>query len=293
MTRTKLVGCRDPLGIRPLVLGRLGTGWVLASETCALDIVGADFLREIEPGEMVVVTAEGGPESHFPFRRRASRFCLFEHVYFSRPDSLIAGRSVYETREAIGRELAREAPRGRRSRLPRPRLGHPAAIGYAAESGIPFGMGIIRNQYVGRTFIEPTEQIRNMGRPAEAQRQRALIRGKRVILVDDSVVRGTPPARSRKWSSTPARARCTSASPRRPPPGPASTVWTPPTARTSWPPPCPRMRCAHTWAWTLCASSRSTAYTAQWAKPGAETLVLHGSATPASRENIRSLRPTC
>ena len=191
MTRTKLVGVRDPLGIRPLVLGKLGDGWVLASETCALDIVGAEFLREIEPGEMVVVSAENGVESFFPFRPRKPRFCIFEHVYFSRPDSLIAGRSVYETREAIGHELAREAPVDADLVCPIPDSGTPAAIGYAHESGIPFGMGIIRNQYVGRTFIEPTDQIRNMGVRLKLNVNRALIRGKRVILVDDSVVRGT------------------------------------------------------------------------------------------------------
>jgi amidophosphoribosyltransferase len=185
------VGCRDSLGIRPLVLGRLGTGWVLASETCALDIVGAEFLREIEPGEMVVITGERGVESHFPFRPRKSRFCIFEHVYFSRPDSLIAGRSVYETREAIGRVLAQEAPVEADLVCPVPDSGTPAAIGFAAESGIPFGMGIIRNQYVGRTFIEPTEQIRNMGVRLKLNVNRALVRGKRVVLVDDSVVRGT------------------------------------------------------------------------------------------------------
>ncbi|EYD77691.1 Amidophosphoribosyltransferase [Rubellimicrobium mesophilum DSM 19309] len=191
MTRTKLVGVRDPLGIRPLVLGKLGAGWVLASETCALDIVGAEFLREIEPGEMVVISAEAGVESFFPFRPRKPRFCIFEHVYFSRPDSLIAGRSVYETREAIGRELARETPVEADLVCPVPDSGTPAAIGYARESGIPFGMGIIRNQYVGRTFIEPTDQIRNMGVRLKLNVNRALIRGKRVILVDDSVVRGT------------------------------------------------------------------------------------------------------
>ncbi|NAZ35976.1 amidophosphoribosyltransferase [Rubellimicrobium sp. CFH 75288] len=191
MTRTKLVGCRDPLGIRPLVLGRLGQGWVLASETCALDIVGAEFLREVEPGEMVVITAEAGPQGHFPFRPQKPRFCIFEHVYFSRPDSLIGGRSVYETREAIGRELAREAPVEADLVCPVPDSGTPAAIGYAAQSGIPFGLGIVRNQYVGRTFIEPTEQIRNMGVRLKLNVNRALVRGRRVVLVDDSVVRGT------------------------------------------------------------------------------------------------------
>jgi amidophosphoribosyltransferase len=173
------------------VLGRLGPGWVLASETCALDIVGAELVREVSPGEMVVITAEGGVESVFPFRPRKSRFCIFEHVYFSRPDSLIGGRSVYETREAIGRELAREAPVEADLVCPVPDSGTPAAIGYAAESGIPFAMGIVRNQYVGRTFIEPTEQIRNMGVRLKLNVNRALVRGKRVVLVDDSVVRGT------------------------------------------------------------------------------------------------------
>jgi amidophosphoribosyltransferase len=191
MTRSKLVGCRDPLGVRPLVLGKLGDGWVLASETCALDIVGADLIREIEPGEMVVISAETGVQSHFPFRRAKSRFCIFEHVYFSRPDSILGGRSVYETREAIGRELAKESPVDADLVCPVPDSGTPAAIGFSLESGIPYAMGIIRNQYMGRTFIEPSEQIRNMGVRLKLNVNRALIRGKRVILVDDSVVRGT------------------------------------------------------------------------------------------------------
>ncbi|EYD71329.1 amidophosphoribosyltransferase [Limimaricola hongkongensis] len=190
MTRTKLIGCRDALGVRPLVLGRLGDGWVLSSETCALDIVGAEFVREIEPGEMVVITANG-VESNFPFKNRSSRFCLFEHVYFSRPDSILGGRSVYETRRQIGVELAREAPVEADLVCPVPDSGTPAAIGFSHESGIPYGMGIIRNQYMGRTFIEPSEQIRNMGVRLKLNVNRALIRGKRVILVDDSVVRGT------------------------------------------------------------------------------------------------------
>ncbi|UWQ20954.1 amidophosphoribosyltransferase [Jannaschia sp. W003] len=192
MTRTKLIGCRDPLGVRPLVLGRIGeTGYALASETCALDIIGAEFLREVEPGEMVVITKEGALISHRPFEQRRPRFCIFEHVYFSRPDSILGGRSVYETREAIGRELAKEAPVEADLVCPVPDSGTPAAIGYSLESGIPYAMGIIRNQYVGRTFIEPTEQIRNMGVRLKLNVNRALIRGKRVVLVDDSVVRGT------------------------------------------------------------------------------------------------------
>ncbi len=191
MTRTKLIGVRDPLGVRPLVLGKVGDGWALASETCALDIIGAEFVREIEPGEMVVINAEKGVQSHFPFRPQKSRFCIFEHVYFSRPDSILGGRSVYETRENIGRELAKEAPVDADVVCPVPDSGTPAAIGYSLQSGIPYAMGIIRNQYMGRTFIEPTEQIRNMGVRLKLNVNRALIRGKRVILVDDSVVRGT------------------------------------------------------------------------------------------------------
>jgi amidophosphoribosyltransferase len=190
MTRTKLIGVRDALGVRPLVLGRVADGYVLSSETCALDIIGAEFLREVEPGEMVVISGST-VESFRPFEPKKPRFCIFEHVYFSRPDSIIAGRSVYETRRQIGVELAREAPVEADLVCPVPDSGTPAAIGYAHESGIPFGMGIIRNQYMGRTFIEPTEQIRNMGVRLKLNVNRALIRGKRVILVDDSVVRGT------------------------------------------------------------------------------------------------------
>ncbi|MEK6216677.1 MAG: amidophosphoribosyltransferase, partial [Boseongicola sp.] len=190
MTSTKLIGIRDPLGVRPLVLGQIGEGWALASETCALDIIGAEFVREIEPGEMVVI-ADGKVVSHRPFETKKSRFCIFEHVYFSRPDSTLGGRSVYETRSAIGVELAKEAPVDADLVCPVPDSGTPAAIGYSQQSGIPYAMGIIRNQYVGRTFIEPTEHIRNMGVRLKLNVNRALIRGKRVILVDDSVVRGT------------------------------------------------------------------------------------------------------
>jgi amidophosphoribosyltransferase len=191
MTRTKLIGVRDALGVRPLVLGRIGEeGWVLSSETCGLDIIGAEFIREVAPGEMVVIE-HGKLESFFPFERRAARFCIFEHVYFSRPDSILGGRSVYETRRQIGVELAREAPVEADLVCPVPDSGTPAAIGYSQESGIPYAMGIIRNQYMGRTFIEPTEHIRNMGVRLKLNVNRALIKGKRVILVDDSIVRGT------------------------------------------------------------------------------------------------------
>lgn len=190
MTRTKLIGCRDPRGVRPLVLGKLGDGWVLSSETCALDIIGAEFVREIEPGEMVVISSDGIDSSR-PFREAKPRPCIFEYVYFSRPDSISNGRSIYEAREAIGRELAHESPVHADLICPVPDGGTPAAIGYSLASGIPYGMGITRNQYMGRTFIEPTDQIRNMGVRLKLNVNRALIAGKRIVLVDDSVVRGT------------------------------------------------------------------------------------------------------
>ncbi len=190
VTRSKMIGVRDPLGIRPLVLGRAGDAWILSSETCALDIVGAEFVREIEPGEMVVISAEG-VASQRPFAPAPPRFCVFEYVYFSRPDSVIGSLSVYETRRRIGAELAREAPVEADLICPVPDSGTPAAIGYSQESGVPFAMGIIRNQYVGRTFIEPTEHIRNMGVRLKLNVNRAVVAGKRVVLVDDSVVRGT------------------------------------------------------------------------------------------------------
>ena len=191
MTRTKLIGVRDPLGVRPLVLGKIGdAGYVLSSETCALDIVGAEFIREIEPGEMVVIE-DGQVKSHHPFERAKPRFCIFEHVYFSRPDSILGGQSVYTTRAQIGVELARESGVEADLVCPVPDSGTPAAIGFSQESGIPYAMGIIRNQYMGRTFIEPTDQIRNMGVRLKLNVNRALIKGKRVVLVDDSVVRGT------------------------------------------------------------------------------------------------------
>jgi len=190
MTRTKLIGVRDPLGVRPLVIGKVGDGYALSSETCALDIIGAEFVREVEPGEMVVIT-DKGIDSNFPFRKQDPRFCIFEHVYFSRPDSIIGGRSVYETRRQIGVELAKESPVEADLVCPVPDSGTPAAIGYSQQAGIPYAMGIIRNQYMGRTFIEPTEQIRNMGVRLKLNVNRALVKGKRIILVDDSVVRGT------------------------------------------------------------------------------------------------------
>ena len=190
VTPEAMIGVRDPLGIRPLTLGRVGDAWVLSSETCALDIVGAETVRDVAPGEMVIVSADG-VTSAYPFQKAEPRFCIFEYVYFARPDSVIDGLSVYEARRRIGAELAREAPVNADIICPVPDSGTPAAIGYSQESGVPFAMGIIRNQYVGRTFIEPTEQIRNMGVRLKLNVNRAMIEGKRVVLVDDSVVRGT------------------------------------------------------------------------------------------------------
>ncbi|MBS7810639.1 amidophosphoribosyltransferase [Roseococcus pinisoli] len=185
-----LIGARDPLGVRPLVLGRLNDGWVLASETCALDIVGADFVRDIEPGEIVVID-DSGIRSVTPFSNTESRFCIFEYIYFARPDSVMEGTPVYDTRKRIGAELSRESAVSADVVVPVPDSGVPAAMGYAVESGIPFELGIIRNHYVGRTFIEPTDQIRHLGVKLKHSANRAVLEGKRVILVDDSIVRGT------------------------------------------------------------------------------------------------------
>jgi amidophosphoribosyltransferase len=190
LSEKKLIGCRDPLGVRPLMLGDLDGSPVLASETCALDIIGARLVREVEPGEMVVIT-KSGLESLKPFGQQRSRFCIFEHVYFARPDSLLAGTSIYEVRKRIGAELASEAPVEADVVVPVPDSGTPAAIGFAEASGIPFDLGIIRNHYVGRTFIEPTDAIRHMGVKLKHNANPAILKGKRVILVDDSIVRGT------------------------------------------------------------------------------------------------------
>jgi amidophosphoribosyltransferase len=190
-----LIGARDPLGVRPLVLGRIGGreaggGWVLASETCALDIVGADFVRDIEPGEIVVIDHQG-VRSVKPFGRQPERFCIFEYIYFARPDSIVEGTPVYDSRKRIGAELARESGTPADLVVPVPDSGVPAAMGYAAEARIPFELGIIRNHYVGRTFIEPTDQIRHLGVKLKHSANRAMLEGRRVILVDDSIVRGT------------------------------------------------------------------------------------------------------
>jgi len=186
----KVIGVRDPHGVRPLVLGKLGASFVLASETCALDIIGATFVRDVEPGEMVVLDG-ARVESLRPFGAVPPRFCIFEYVYFARPDSAVEGRSVYEARKQIGAELAREAPVEADIVIPVPDSGLPSAIGYAQASGIPFELGIIRNHYVGRTFIQPTDRIRHLGVRLKHNANRRLIEGKSLIVVDDSIVRGT------------------------------------------------------------------------------------------------------
>ena len=190
MTAKKMIGCRDPLGIRPLVLGDLDGAWILASETCALDIIGARFVRDLKPGEMVVVTSKG-IESLFPFEPQKTRFCIFEYVYFARPDSTVEGRNVYEVRKRIGAELAQENPVDADIVVPVPDSGTPAAIGFSQAAGIPFELGIIRNHYVGRTFIQPGDSIRHMGVKLKHNANRRMIEGRRVVLVDDSIVRGT------------------------------------------------------------------------------------------------------
>jgi amidophosphoribosyltransferase len=173
-----------------LVLGDLDGAYILASETCALDIIGARFVRDISPGEVVVIT-EKGVESHFPFEKQPPRLCIFEYVYFARPDSIIEGRNVYEVRKRIGEELAREAPVTADVVIPVPDSGTPAAIGFSQGANIPFELGIIRNHYVGRTFIAPSASIRHMGVKLKHNANRAMIEGKSVVLVDDSIVRGT------------------------------------------------------------------------------------------------------
>jgi amidophosphoribosyltransferase len=189
-TRSKMIGARDPLGIRPLVLGRLGDAWVLASETCALDTIGAEFVRDVENGEVVVIDHDG-LRSEKPFPQKAARPCLFEYVYFSRPDSILDGKSVYEVRKRMGRQLAREHAVEADVVVPVPDSGVPAALGYAQESGIPYEMGIIRSHYLGRTFIQPSQGARQKGVRMKHSPNKAVLAGKRVVLIDDSIVRGT------------------------------------------------------------------------------------------------------
>ena len=190
LTNKKLIGARDPFGIRPLVLGELDGAKILASETCALDIIGAKFVREIEPGEIIVIT-EDGEESIKPFPNARLRPCIFEYIYFSRPDSMLDGKSVYECRKSFGKNLAKECPANADIVVPVPDSGVPAALGYSEESKIPFELSIIRNHYVGRTFILPTQSNRQSSVKLKHNPDRGSIKGKSVVLVDDSVVRGT------------------------------------------------------------------------------------------------------
>ena len=192
MTRDKLIGVRDPHGIRPLALGKLKGegGTVITSESCALDLIEAEYLREVEPGEMVVVDARG-THSHRPFLPAVERFCIFEYIYFARPDSIMGGTCIYEVRKALGRQLAKECPVNADVVIPVPDSGVPAALGFSEASGIPFEMGLIRNHYVGRTFIEPQQSIRHFGVKIKLNVVRGVVSGKRVVVVDDSIVRGT------------------------------------------------------------------------------------------------------
>jgi amidophosphoribosyltransferase len=190
LSNKKLIGARDPLGIRPLVLGELDGHYIFASETCALDIIGARFVRDVENGEIVVVS-ESGIESHKPFPPAPARPCIFEYIYFSRPDSVVHGRPVYDVRKRMGAQLAMEAPVEADVTIPVPDSGVPAAIGFSQASGLPFELGIIRNHYVGRTFIQPTQSVRELGVRMKHSANRSVVAGKRIVLIDDSIVRGT------------------------------------------------------------------------------------------------------
>jgi amidophosphoribosyltransferase len=190
LTRDEIYAIRDPRGFRPLCLGRLNGSWVAASETCAFDLIDAEYVREVEPGEMVRISRSGVESIRFA-PEKPHQFCIFEHVYFSRPDSLVFGRPVNESRERLGKLLAQEHPVEADIVVPVPDSGVPAAIGYASESGIPFRMGLIRSHYIGRTFIEPEQSIRDLGVRLKLNPVRRMLEGQRVVLVDDSIVRGT------------------------------------------------------------------------------------------------------
>ena len=190
LTNKKLVGARDPLGIRPLVLGELDGRYILASETCALDIIGARFIRDIENGEIVVIS-EDGIESIKPFPQQTARPCIFEFIYFARPDSIVHGHPVYDVRKRLGAELAMDSGVEADVVVPVPDSGVPAALGYAQAAGIPYELGIIRNHYVGRTFIQPTQSVRELGVRLKHSANRSVVKGKRIVLIDDSIVRGT------------------------------------------------------------------------------------------------------
>jgi amidophosphoribosyltransferase len=191
MTKDRLIGVRDPHGFRPLAIGRLKDAWVICSETCAMDLIDAKYVRDVEPGEVVVISAQHGLKSIKPFAQAPQAQCVFEHVYFARPDSYVFGQSVNEVRTEFGRRLAKESPVDADVVVPIPDSGSCAAVGYSEASGIPMRQGLIRNHYVGRTFIEPQQSIRHFGVRIKLNPVRSILDGKRVVLIDDSIVRGT------------------------------------------------------------------------------------------------------
>ena len=190
MTENELLAARDPHGFRPLCLGKLDGAYIIASETCVMDLIEAEFIREVEPGELILIN-ENGLQSFFPFKKVESKYCVFEHIYFARPDSFLFGEHVYAARKEMGRAMAQESPANADLIVPVPDSGVVSAMGFAEESGIPFEMGLIRNHYVGRTFIEPQSQIRNFGVKLKLNAVKNLISGKRLAIIDDSIVRGT------------------------------------------------------------------------------------------------------
>ena len=190
LTNKKLIAIKDPLGIRPLVLGELNGAIIISSETCALDIIGANYTRDIDNGEVVVID-NNGIKSYKPFPKVKAKPCIFEYIYFARPDSIIGGKNVYDCRKKMGKQLAKELKTDADIVIPVPDSGVPAALGYAEASNIPYNLGIIRNHYVGRTFIEPTQTIRQLGIKLKHNTNKILIKNKKVVLIDDSIVRGT------------------------------------------------------------------------------------------------------
>ena len=190
MTENELLAARDPYGFRPLCLGKLDGAYIIASETCVMDLIEAEFIREVEPGELILIN-ENGLQSFFPFKKVESKYCVFEHIYFARPDSFLFGEHVYAARKEMGRAMAQESPANADLIVPVPDSGVVSAMGFSEESGIPFEMGLIRNHYVGRTFIEPQSQIRNFGVKLKLNAVKNLISGKRLAIIDDSIVRGT------------------------------------------------------------------------------------------------------
>ncbi len=281
MTNKKLIGARDPLGIRPLVLGELDGRYILASETCALDIIGARFVRDVENGEMVVISEEGIESIRFA-RAQPLRPCIFEYIYFARPDSVVNGKNVYSVRKNIGVELAKESPAEADIIIPVPDSGVPAALGYAQQTGLPYELGIIRNHYVGRTFIQPTQRCASWRQMKHSANRAAVVEGKRIVLVDDSLVRGTTSVKIVRMMREAGPARCISASPRRRSPIPTSTASTRRRRRSCSPPPTTSRACASISAPTRSPSCRSRGCTGRWARR---------AATPPARNTPTTASP--